>query len=264
MRVASLGQALFAAAMIGLGILGLVHGDFTPIWSGVPKAMPGREIVAYLCAVVSLVCGLGLLWPRSAVFASGALLGYFFIWMLLFRVPLVFRAPKSAGVWWVCGETAVLAAAPWALYATLAADRDGPRRGFASGENGLRIARALYGLGLISFGVGHFTFFQRTVGMVPGWLPWPVAWACFTGGAFIAAGAALFFNVLARLAAVLTVAQLVLLTLLVWAPVVAAHPSASDWDEFVSSCTLTAVAWAVADSFRDSRRSAVAGATEVE
>jgi hypothetical protein len=56
--------------MIGLGILGLVTGDFPPTWGGVPDAMPARVVLVYLCALVSLVTGMGLLWRRTAMVAS--------------------------------------------------------------------------------------------------------------------------------------------------------------------------------------------------
>lgn len=57
MGIPSVGHAVLAATMVALGIVGLIQGDFTPTWSGVPASVPAREALAYLCATVSLVTG---------------------------------------------------------------------------------------------------------------------------------------------------------------------------------------------------------------
>lgn len=246
----SAGQTVFAATLIALGIMGLVKGDFSPAWQPVPEGVPAREGLAYLCAGVALLSGLGLLWRRTAVVAARVMFVWCFFWLLLFRVTRLFIAPGAENTWWSGAQTVVFLAASWALYARLAPDGDRRRLGFVVGDRGLCLARALYGLALIPFGLAHFSYLKVTAALVPHWLPWPLAWAYFTGGAFLAAGAAVLFGVWARLAAALSALELGLFTLLVWAPVVAAGPNAFQWSEFVVSWTLTAAAWVVVDSYR--------------
>ena len=128
---------------------------------------------------------------------------------------------------------------------------DKQRLGFAAGENGLRIARVLYGLALIPFGLAHFTYLKQTAVLVPAGLPWHVAWAYLTGVTFIAAGIAVIIGVWARLAAALATLHMGLLLLLVWIPKVAqGSMTAFQWGEAIVTWALMRAGWVMTDSYR--------------
>lgn len=256
MRIASPAHAVFAASLIGLGILSLITGDLGAIWQPIPKTVPAREALAYLCALVSLLCGIGLLWPRAATAAARMLLAYLLLWTLLFRLPDLLRAPAAIGPWEGCAETAVIIAAAWVLYAQLASGWDRQHLRFASGQPGTRLAQRLYGLAMIVFGLAHFGYLKQTAALVPAWLPAHTAWAAFTGGAYIAAGLALLTGIAARPAAILSAVQMGLFTLLVWLPILAAAgpKTAFQWNETLISCALTISGWLVAESCRSLRQ----------
>lgn len=270
------GRVVFAVTMIGVGALGVARGAGTRLWLSVPGWAPARQALLFLSDIVPLTCGIGLLWRRSTSAAAAVLLGFLGAWLLLLAAPRLVLHPGMQFTYGVA-ETAALVAGAWVVFIRTAGRRgggrvhagavsaagvvDGSLPGFVAGPASLRVARTLYGLSLIPFGVAHFTYLARTVSMVPGWLPWHLAWAYFFGCTFIAAGLAAVLDVYARLAVALSAVQMGLFTVLVWVPVMVGAPSSSDWTEFVVSWALTAAAWAVADSYRGAPWLAARGAT---
>jgi uncharacterized membrane protein len=249
MRIASVGHAFFAVTMIGLGVVGLLHRNFVPLWNPIPTSVPAREVIISFGALISLTAGIGLLVLRLAAIAARLLLATLFLWLLLFRLPNFFLEPAFQACWSVF-PLAVMLAAAWVLYVWFAADWDRKHLSFISSNNGLRIARVLYGLCLIFFGVAHFVDVKDTVSLIPHWLPGHLFWAYFTGSAFIAAGVATLIEFCARLAVALSAFQIALFLFVVWIPiVVTGSKDPFQWSETIVNTALLAGAWMIADSY---------------
>ena len=142
MRIARAGHVAFAAIMIGFGILGLVKRELTALWEPVPKTIPAREVLVYVCAVISLASGIGLLWQRTAAHAARVLLAFLVLWLLVWRIPGLFLLSLVEGTW-SCGKTLIMTAAAWVLFVWFATDADRRRLGFATADKCLRIAHLL-------------------------------------------------------------------------------------------------------------------------
>jgi uncharacterized membrane protein len=244
------GHVLFAATMIWLGTLGLGSGEFTQVWQPVPQWVPMRTPLAYLCAIISLASGIGLLLRKSAAVAARGIFAALMVWLLVLRLPNLFYQSPLVLVAWTFGSTAVMVAAAWVLYVRIAGERDAPRVGFVADARGVRTAQVLFGISLVPFGLAHFLYLDATTSLIPAWLPWHTALAYGTGAAFIATGLGAATGVLGRLSAVLATLQMGMFGLIVWVPrVLAGTVSEFQWGEFVITCALTAGAWVVAESF---------------
>lgn len=261
-------RLIFALTFIGLGVIGVVTGTFAPIWAGVPKSLPDRQLLAYLCTIVSLACGAGLLAKRTTVPSAFFLFVYLLVWTVLFKFPFIVRQPLVEVSYQTNGENAVLIAGALVLYASAAKGSSNAILKRLEGSTGLRLTSFLYGLALIAFGLSHFAYLELTAPLVPTWLPMPVFWAYLTGCIYLLTGILLVAGFAARLGALLAAIQITLITLLVWGPMVLqGHLTPFHWQESVVSWTLTAAAWVIAASFEGSawivQRSSAPPATAV-
>ncbi len=239
MAITTIGQAVFAATFIALGILGLASGDFAPIWGPMPKDFPAREFLVWICALVPLASGVGLLFRRTFVFAARLLLALLVLWLTFIRVRVLVASPGAIDSWFGVAEISVYLVATWAFYDEV------------TGKRRMRVATVLYALCLLLFGIAHFIYINETASLVPGWLPAHLAFAYITGATYIAASAAVASGVKRRLAAILAAWQMGGFTVLVWFPIVTTGaPSPFTWSEFVVSIALTSSAWVIAEAYR--------------
>jgi len=244
-------RAAFALAMIGLGINAFICGNSSLTWMEIPKAFPGRAAIICVFGAITLGTGVGLLLRRSATFACRVLLPFMLLWLIWLKLPGVVRHPAQAVRWESFGETAVLTAGVWCLFAAHAGAWEKGHLRFAAGESGIRAARLFLIAALPMFGIAHFAYLDLTASLVPKWMGFPIGWTYLTGSASLAAAAGMAFAVYPRLAANFEAAMLWIFTVLVWVPKVAPIPRDEGiWSEFLISSAIAAGAWLVADTYR--------------
>ena len=253
---AGLGAKVFAAAMIGLGVIGFASGDFASVWQRIPiDDLPARSFFAYACAAVEFAAGCGLLFGSTAAIASRVLAAFILLWAVLLKLPGVVVMPQMEATWLGLAEVTVMLAGIWIVCLA----REGsdwlrlPR--FIAGTKGLRSARVLFALFLLPIGLAHFFYLEQTAALVPAWLPWHDGWAWLTGAGNVAASIAILSGYLPRLAAALETAMLAVITVLVWTPGLAPAPNGLQFQltGWVISLGIAAGAWIVADSYRGAR-----------
>src|ERR1700730_8893842 len=139
----------------------LVYGDFALVWQPVAPRIPSRAVLAYGSGLIMLLGGVGLLLRATVAWSARILFPYLIVWLLL-KVPALLVAPQMEAVWLGFGEIAVLVAGGWVLFARLGVLAEGSPLTFATGENGVRLARVLFAVSLIPIGLSHLVYVKQT------------------------------------------------------------------------------------------------------
>jgi uncharacterized membrane protein len=237
------GSILFALAVAGLGVLGVTYGDFALQWQPIPESLPWRHGVAYLTAVIMLAGGLGLFFRpiarRCAVVLSIDVLA---CWVLPQAIKVAGGPILSVGPWLGICETLAVMSGAWILWAS---------------RGSLRVARCLFGVSCVVFGLSHFAYAEFTAGMIPGWIPLHLWFAYATGAVHVLAGLGVLLDIRPRLAATVEALMMSSFVILVhipslwtapspeWAPTVRIQLTALFW-----ASALAGSAWIVAGSLR--------------
>jgi hypothetical protein len=231
----TLGRYIYALANIAFGI-------FTFIWrdSITLNISHGRHAIILLIATLQVLAGLAILFPRTLRY--GALtLTVLYIAIGLTAISLIVHNPRVYANWGEIFYQLALAVGALILFAVA-----------ANKPIIARIGIVAFALCNLSFAAEQVEFLSGTASLVPHWIPLSgTFWAWATTAFFVLAAIALFTGILARLAAQLDTAMLILFGLLSLLPVVIAHPHGFfRWTELVETFLTAASAWVVADYLR--------------
>jgi uncharacterized membrane protein YphA (DoxX/SURF4 family) len=236
---------VYGLGAVALGITGLVWGDFAVVWQPARNGYAGPSPLGYAVAVIPLLAGLAMQWQRAALVGALALFVPYCLAILFFDIPRGFAHAADFGAWYGVLENSALAVGALIIcmfYARLEAP---------TAERISKIARVIFGICLIYFGLAHHYYLANTVSMVPAWLPpGQTFWAYATGAGHVLAGIAIISGVYARLAAMLLAAMFIVFSILVHAPrvLITLPHNHFAWGENAVNIALIGSAWVVAAS----------------
>lgn len=223
-----IGVYLYGLGSVAAGITNLVWGEFEPAHQPIQawgEHIPGITAFAYIAAIWLIAGGAAVLWRSSARFGAAALAIVYCVFAL-FPLPRLYTAPHFMGyslavyigvLASICQQIILLVPAA-VLWRSLAMRSPLLRRSAL-------IARWVFGLCSVVFGLAHLTAVQMVVPMIPKWMPLPGSfWAVLTGIAFVLAGVAIIARVQEVLAAELLGVMLLVFSLLVLAPMIFRYP----------------------------------------
>jgi uncharacterized membrane protein len=240
LRKIGVGHLFFAVGFAAIGAISLQARDFLLNQQPVPSGLPWRETLACISAALMLVPGVGLLLPATARRSAFILTAFVALWVIALQLPHALTHPLVEANWLGVGEDCSLVGGGWLIYCAAAGRSDGS----------VRIARILFGLALIPIGLSHFFYLTGAAALVPAWMPLRVPLTALGGAGHIAAGLAIACGIVPRLAATLEAIMESLFTVICWGSAVVVTPSSrEDWVNLCISTTLSAAAWAVAESY---------------
>lgn len=253
MQVANVGRVLLSLSSIGLGAV-LVWKGLTLPWRPLLSWPPTSAAPAFVVGAILVVSGLALFTRRFAP----ASLGLGLVWLLL-GLPSAMAKPVEFLSWYGVVEGLSFGCGGWVLLACAGPDA-GPDAGrfarFAADPKVLRQIQTVFGVTLVFYGISHFLLLAYTASLIPAVFPARLALAAFTGGAHIAAGAALVLGILPRLAVLLEAMMLAAFGVIVQLPMLLAKPAErTQWVEVFASFALAGAAFAIASAIGEKPRS---------
>ena len=152
---------MYGLGAVALGLTGLVWGDFAVVWQPAAKGYAGPTPLGYAVAVLPLVAGLAMQWRRAMFYSAVVLLCRIARAILFFDVPRGIAHASDFGAWYGVLDNSALAAAAFII--CMFYGRVTP----AIAERLSRIARIIFGICLIYFGLAHHYYLANTVSYVP-------------------------------------------------------------------------------------------------
>jgi uncharacterized membrane protein len=176
----------------------------------VPVWMPARLFWAYFVGVALIAAALSFVTMKYVRWSATLLGVMFLLFVLMIHAPNVVTNPKDRFLWTVALREIAFAGGAWAL----------------AGRRLAIVSRFLVAIPLIFFAAEHFLHPEFAPGvplskLTPAWVPARPLWGYLTGAVLLVAGMALLATQRSRFAVTCAGLVLTLLTLFLYAPILA-------------------------------------------
>jgi uncharacterized membrane protein YphA (DoxX/SURF4 family) len=234
--IAKLGQCIFAAAIIGFGVLQIIFAQHVAPVPQIIPWLPQIPWVAYLAGAAFLATGVCIAVNVRARLAAMILGLLFLLCVLVFQIARLAEHFSSVPARTAAFEMLAICATAFTLAGILS---DGARDfgEWKTLANALiRSGPYLFGISLIVFGYDHFRVISLIAGLVPAWIPGSGKfWAYVTGTALVASGVGIVTGVLARWGAFLIGVMFLMYFLTLHLPRILTYPRSHNPAELSSA-----------------------------
>ena len=242
------GRAIFATAMVALGVQCLVRGNAVPALEPVASTT-SMPVIGWITGIVLIVAAIATIARPTASYGAALLAAILFTWVALLHAPALVAAPTNGGEWTGAGESFALGGGALVLFGMTRSSLEWRGVPDAVAARCMLTGRIFFGISMLGFGALHFVYFAYVSSVIPSWIPAHVFFAYATGCAHVAAGVSILTGVIARIAALCTAAMFGSWFLIVHIPRVLVHVQhPSEWTSMLIALGMCGSALLIASS----------------
>lgn len=244
------GRYLFALAIIGIGLVHFVTGNFPSSLLPFPL-MAGRLFLVYLIGFVFCAGGISLFFERIAL-PGAIIIGLTFLLLFLFpHLPKILSNVNDPGEWTVAAETLALCCGAFIVASVMPVVNHSTLKSNSFLLKALKLARYVFALSLIVFAVQHYMYAKFIAPIIPSWMPAPLFLSYLVMFVFIITSVSILFNFQQRNAALIFGCMFLIMFLLLHVPRVINNPQTeTEWTSMFIALAMSGIGFVLAGNVK--------------
>lgn len=187
-----IGRIFFAVAVLAIGIVHLVTGNFPTGLLPVTSVYSGKIVLVYANGIALIVAGALILSKKYAYPGAALAAAIWLVWLLIFHLPQLVMTYNSPFEWTPTFEVAMLLGGALVLMGLVASPPN-------SKGKFVLIGSYVVGVSVLVFAVLHLIYLQFITTLLLPWMPFKLFWAYVVMISFFAAAISILTRIWLRL-----------------------------------------------------------------